>query len=207
MSWAELPGWTDFFDIYDEAIATAPHGATLVEVGVAFGRSLAYLASRAIDAKRHDLIIIGVDPWVDDHNPDWVRNGSVEASRPTWGAENADWARAQGGPFNAFLVAMHQHAPLELERVRIMRGRFAQDVAEALYSETYEPLHMIFIDGDHRYEGVKRDIEMAQRLITPGGILAGHDYTDEFPGVVQAVAEMIPNAVRRGTSWYRPVRK
>ena len=37
-------------------------------------------------------------------------------------------------------------------------------------------LDAIYIDGDHSYEGVKRDLEIAQRLVKPGGLICGHDY-------------------------------
>lgn len=34
---------------------------------------------------------------------------------------------------------------------------------------------LVFIDGDHRYEGIRRDIELWRRKVRPGGILCGHD--------------------------------
>src|SRR5215204_3575164 len=43
----------------------------------------------------------------------------------------------------------------------------------------------IFIDGDHRYESVRHDILKALRNIAPGGIIAGHDYHENWPGVVK----------------------
>ncbi len=56
------------------------------------------------------------------------------------------------------------------------------------------------IDGDHRYEALRRDIGKWCHAT----ILAGHDYTADFHGVQRAVAELVPTAVRRGSSWYRP---
>ncbi len=46
---------------------------------------------------------------------------------------------------------------------------------------------MVFIDADHSYEGTKRDILAAQRLGT--SVICGHDYSDDMPGVRQAVDE------------------
>lgn len=34
---------------------------------------------------------------------------------------------------------------------------------------------MVFIDGDHSYESVKRDIEFWRRYLIAGGLLCGHD--------------------------------
>lgn len=60
-----------------------------------------------------------------------------------------------------------------------------------------------FIDADHSYEGVKRDILAWLPKVADGGAIGGHDHTAEFPGVVVAVAQIFGSfAVHRGTSWY-----
>jgi predicted O-methyltransferase YrrM len=41
-----------------------------------------------------------------------------------------------------------------------------------------QPIDMLFIDGDHTYEGVKRDFELYRPLLKPGGIIAFHDVLD-----------------------------
>jgi len=38
---------------------------------------------------------------------------------------------------------------------------------------------MLFIDGDHRYDGVMGDLRLWASTIKPGGILALHDYIDD----------------------------
>lgn len=40
-----------------------------------------------------------------------------------------------------------------------------------------EWLDFIYLDADHSYEAVKKDLELAWGLIRPGGALAGHDYS------------------------------
>ena len=53
----------------------------------------------------------------------------------------------------------------------------------------------IYIDGDHSYEGVKRDITAAVNKVKPGGLLVYNDYTTWSPasmsrcGVARAVNE------------------
>ena len=37
------------------------------------------------------------------------------------------------------------------------------------------PIDLLFIDGDHSYDGVKQDYEMYCSLVRPGGIIAFHD--------------------------------
>ena len=37
------------------------------------------------------------------------------------------------------------------------------------------PIDFLFIDGDHRYAGVKKDYKLYSDLVRPGGLIALHD--------------------------------
>lgn len=50
---------------------------------------------------------------------------------------------------------------------------------------------LVYIDGLHDYESVRRDIELWMPKVHSGGILSGHDYCNDHPGVMKAVQEMI----------------
>lgn len=41
-----------------------------------------------------------------------------------------------------------------------------------------QPLDLLFIDGDHSYEGVRRDWELYSPLVRPGGLIALHDIVE-----------------------------
>jgi len=62
---------------------------------------------------------------------------------------------------------------------------------------------MIFIDGGHDYETVRGDILGYRPLLREGGLLCGHDYSRNFPGVRQAVDELlgVPNR-GAGSIWW-----
>lgn len=48
----------------------------------------------------------------------------------------------------------------------------------------------IYIDADHSYEWVKKDLNNSLKKINKNGIIAGHDYEkNEFPGCYKAVNE------------------
>jgi predicted O-methyltransferase YrrM len=51
-------------------------------------------------------------------------------------------------------------------------------------------LDFVFIDADHVYENVKKDILAWMPKIKKGGIIAGHDFVNIHPGVIQAVCEI-----------------
>lgn len=61
---------------------------------------------------------------------------------------------------------------------------------------------LVFLDADHSYKATAAAIWAWLPKVRPGGVLAGHDFTDEHPGVIRAVAELLPGAVRRGSSFF-----
>lgn len=69
------------------------------------------------------------------------------------------------------------------QRVRVVRGdshrEATRDHVKALLGG--QPLDLLFIDGDHTYEGVKRDFELYAPLVRRGGLIGLHDIVqDEF---------------------------
>lgn len=66
--------------------------------------------------------------------------------------------------------------------------RTSEDAARLFKKES---LDFVYIDGDHNYEFVKKDIKLYWPKIKKGGILGGHDITAGFPGVCRAVFEFI----------------
>jgi len=63
-------------------------------------------------------------------------------------------------------------------------------------------MDFIYIDGDHKYVPVMRDIGQAMLLLKPGGILAGHDCAEYCPGVVRAVDEYFNEVMKlKDSSW------
>jgi predicted O-methyltransferase YrrM len=64
------------------------------------------------------------------------------------------------------------------------------------------PVDMVFIDGDHRYETVVKDIKKGYELLRTGGLICGHDYGHpSWPGVKQAVDELVGTVQIEGTIW------
>lgn len=60
---------------------------------------------------------------------------------------------------------------------------------------------MVFIDGDHRYETVKKDIDKALDLLRTGGLVCGHDYN--WPSVKQAVDEKLGKVEECESIWWK----
>ena len=58
------------------------------------------------------------------------------------------------------------------------------------------PCELVFVDGDHTYEGARADYLRWREFLAPGGQLLFHDavdtggYGNVYPGVARAVAEI-----------------
>jgi hypothetical protein len=70
-------------------------------------------------------------------------------------------------------------------------------------------LDAIYIDGDHRYDFVLKDIELSLKKIKISGIICGHDYNKIDFGVMQAVNKIFgkPDKIFSDTSWMVRVNK
>lgn len=73
------------------------------------------------------------------------------------------------------------------KRYRLMR-KHSWDAAQELAKDGrwYD---FIYVDAGHDLTSIRSDIESWLPLVRPGGIIAGHDYVEDHPFVVQAVDE------------------
>ena len=55
------------------------------------------------------------------------------------------------------------------------------------------PLDFAYIDALHTDEGVTADMNTIWPFIKPGGIMGGHDFDQNWPGVVQGVIRFVVN--------------
>lgn len=188
MTWEQIPGWFDWQDTYREWVREAPRYGVIVEIGVCFGRSLAFLAREAIDQKRDDLEIIGVDPFVAE---DWmIRDCSHILA-----------GRSLAATFDAL---MREHAPAERDRVRVWETRSVHAASVFGDDETFSRADRVYIDGDHSTEAVAADIAAWLPLVKPGGVIAGHDFGNF--GVEPAVRAAFGDDFEiRGSTWLRRV--
>lgn len=85
--------------------------------------------------------------------------------------------------------------------VKTYRGKSAE-VLPQLLEEYGQNFDFVYVDGDHTFEGCYSDLMLADKLVKPGGVIAGHDYADTRKnawvrkqgwGVFEAVAEFAKN--------------
>ncbi len=82
--------------------------------------------------------------------------------------------------------------------------------ASVVAAQSVEPTHQmsfVYIDGAHDHDNVAVDLRAWWPRVKPGGLLAGHDYCDSHPGVVEAVdafAREIGATVFKTQDYYAP---
>lgn len=123
-----------------------------------------------------DLAMVGVDLW--QYQPD------------------KDACRDEGGrsylnhDLEGYYAALKDALTPFAERAALLR----MDTVEAAGKFPDRHFDFVFIDADHTYEGVSRDIDAWLPKVRPGGRLIGHDYDRaKFRGVVRAVDERFPH--------------
>lgn len=161
-----IPGWS----YPGEFEALAAHAAGCpgpwVEIGSYCGRSTAYLS----DAAPEGVVIFAVDP----------HRGNPEMA-PGHDCHHPEvWARENG--------SLSMLLDLGLPNVVPVVGSSEQ------FARTGVRPGFVFIDGDHSYEGCRRDVDLWGPLLAAGGLLAMHDTSDGR--VAEVVDEMLAEGWR-----------
>ncbi len=96
-----------------------------------------------------------------------------------------------GGGYPEWKKPIYQTFKKENQRLHLLREDSHKQVTLEKVKQILgnNQLDFLFIDGDHSYEGIKRDFEMYSPLVKKGGIIAFHDVAPkgeaEFTGGVK----------------------
>lgn len=92
------------------------------------------------------------------------------------------------------------------DRLRVVEGN--SQTQTAIDEANVDSIDVLFIDGDHTYEGVKADFDLWSPLVNPGGVVAFHDTVPtewaHEPGVVQFVNELKWHHKLPSVEWFTP---
>jgi len=88
-----------------------------------------------------------------------------------------------GGGYPPWRSVLYRAFATRKQRIKLMRAdsHEATTLEEARVALEGRQVDVLFIDGDHAYEGVKRDFEMYKHLVRDGGIIAFHDIVPPSP--------------------------
>jgi precorrin-6B methylase 2 len=127
-----------------------PHFGDKPIVGVEIG-VLGASGTVAMMNRMPHLKLYAIDPWKHFDKAEYEAENSQE-----YHDENYDVAKHRTEEFGD----------------RVMLMKMTSDEALPLIPE----VDFVHIDGDHRYEQVKKDIHNYKQKVKPGGIISGHDW-------------------------------
>lgn len=64
------------------------------------------------------------------------------------------------------------------------------------------PIRFLWIDGDHTYEGAKKDVDIFRRFLVPGAVLAMHDVLGTHYGSLRTFVEEVLGSDEFGPAGY-----
>jgi len=173
--------WFIYKDFYNFIISHLDF-KRFAEVGVWKGDSLSYLASKV--KNRKDAEVYGIDIFEDNYN--FKKQPNLYKQIPFI--------------YNEYQSTLKRHGVLNF--VKTIKS-LSWDAA-SLFNNNY--FDFVFIDADHSYQSVKKDIVSWLPKVRSGGILAGHDYNPRANNgdVIRCVNEIFGKEVKTfpGFVWY-----
>jgi len=130
---------------------------TIVEIGSFRGRSTVLLALGSAECQ-----------------------GEVWAIDPHMPSPDAPWMPFNSTDLDAFRKNVREFG---IER-RVHEILSTSDQARTTWAG--KGIDLLWIDGDHTFEGASRDLSNWTPLLNPGGVVAAHDYSKHWPSVQKA---------------------
>ena len=177
-----------------EAIAKLAQGhRRILEIGSFTGRSTVALADNS------DGFVIACDDF-------WGPRDSIY----TWKDRQEIYKTFLENVGERVAPKICRHCSKPNQKIVIWKINHAEMTPHGLYEllgEDNAKLDMIFVDGAHDYESVKRDIQFSLSVLAPGGLLCGHDFGLHAPDVLRAVSEFFKADVKVdvGAIWSKTI--
>lgn len=186
----EIDGWFSREDMDSyNELVATIPNGTLIEVGSYLGRSTASIVDTA---KKNNIKIIAIDMW-ELNKDDFIRQNLTVPTKRQF-QKNVPYAK----PY----------------MISSVEGAWAYRDIYGLGS-----VGGVFIDADHSYDSVKKDIDAWLPLIKRGGWIGGHDFlpflwqiknpkSKSWQGVKKAVKEIFVNDYKTlpNTIWYHRIK-
>lgn len=145
-----------------------PQKARILEIGSFRGASTTAFGHAIKNTERE---IYCIDCW-HDYSGQGFFNGVAPEAQPS------DYDILQSFLLNTAFLG---------DQIRVMKGR-SQQFRNILPNRFFD---LVFIDAAHDYNNVVNDICIGLDVLSPGGLLCGHDYHSDGDGVIQAVDDLI----------------
>jgi len=179
-TWNDIEGWFDYEELYS-SMATKYNSGTFVEVGSWLGKSVCYLAKCCKDNNSNN-IIYAIDNW-DGLDKNYMEEAKIR----------------------------HNHNSIFDIFKSNIEDCGLSDIISPIVSNSWDgakffddnSCDFIFIDADHEYESVLKDIVAWYPKLKTNGVLAGHDiFADQVRRAVSdGLSQFGKNFSQSGTCW------
>jgi hypothetical protein len=169
----KIEGWFDFQDIYTQAVNAAGENAHFVEVGSWFGKSTIFMAVEIANSNKK-IRFDAIDHW----------EGSPGEMKEHGGMTPMNQYINDNSVESAFMQFINNIEPCK-DYINVVRGDSSLEVLK--YEDN--SLDFVFIDSDHSYDSIKKEVINWWPKIKNGGIIGGHDYN--YISVCRAVNEVL----------------
>ena len=152
-------------------------------IGAEIGVHLGDFSQRILEIV-HPVELHLIDPWEHQDSPEY--------KSALFGGEAEGGQREMDERHSGVCQRFADH--ITAGKVKVHRG-YSTDVLERFPAEYFD---WIYIDGNHLYEYVKKDLELSFSKTKPGGVVAGDDYVGGGwwkGGVKKAVDEFSRNQI------------
>lgn len=160
----EVHGWFDFESVYDDMVNKHEDGSVFVEVGTWYGKSAIYMAQKIKESGKK-ISFYCVDLWERTDDDKDLHRYIKEPLYETFINNIKD-------------VGVYDY----ISAIK------ADSVKASLFFEE-ESIDFVFIDANHKYDFVRKDILSWTPKIKKGGFIGGHDY-GTYESVRRAVDEI-----------------
>lgn len=196
----DVSGWDLGGDLY-RLLVERINPNLVVEIGVWKGASATKLAMAL--KEQGAGVLLAVDTWLPMIDFGRRRHKDDDS------LEDLHFERTYAQVFDTFLGNVIQ---LNLTDFVIPLPATSRSASEVL-SNRHQMAELIHIDAGHSYVDIEEDIRIWWRVLRPGGILLGDDWSITWPGVLKAVREHgsryhLDIHVYRNKWWmYKPLEK
>lgn len=200
---SNIPGWTpidQLYSLYNLALITSDLGGDILEVGSWCGRSSVILGMAAAQTGSR-VTCIDLFPskndWEQNEDGSYSFAVGVEEGKVGGYQEQTVWKE----PFERDIAPIYDENDSILDRfLQSIKDSGLQDVVEpvkgtssAIKELDNQSFRVAFIDADHSYDAVCKDIDNVDGVLLPGGWICFDDAFSHYEGVNKAIEKKIIN--------------
>ncbi|CAG0996607.1 hypothetical protein ARNL5_03687 [Anaerolineae bacterium] len=182
----DVPGFTNdaiLGFLYDAVMWKQP--VQSLEIGTFMGRSASVICD-ALNVLGGDRKLICVDSYHQTYNAAYLERSMMQYMINRCGPEirrlYTDFDKLQNLE-DCFRLTVERHPAMQ-RRCTLVKGD-----TKTLDFTRFPFVDLVYIDGDHEYEGVRSDFLNVLTRLKPGGLVIFDDYYEDFPGVMRLVDE------------------